>query len=166
MKDWYVLHTKTGHERYVAVQLHQHQMDVFLPIVRICPANARAAREQPFFPGYLFARSIRQADNLDVLRWTPGVRTLVEFDGQVARVSDSFVAELRRRLRRVRPVADMVFDADDARGRSSIPGGPFAGFEGIFDGRLYGARRAQLLLSCIQNEHWRGCLAKAAAKHP
>ncbi len=155
MEQWYLVQTKPSRERQVAVQVHQRGFDVYLPLIWVSPVNPRASRERPYFPGYLFVKFDLQSVGEDVIRWSQGVRGLVEFCGERVTVSDSFVAELQQCLHRVRAVGGM--DRDGARPADFLPvsPGPFEGYEGIFNARLLGADRARILLACVHQEFQR-----------
>jgi transcriptional antiterminator RfaH len=155
MENWYLVHTKPSQERQVAVQLYQRGFGVYLPLIWVSPVNPRASRERPYFPGYVFTRLDLQFVGAHLIRWSPGVRGLVECNGAPLPISDAFVAELQQCLNRVRAVGGM--DGDGARCADFLPvnQGPFEGYEGIFNARLHGADRARILLACVEQEFWR-----------
>jgi transcriptional antiterminator RfaH len=149
MEHWYALHAKPHRERQVAEFLRQRNVDVYLPLVRINPVNPRAARQRPFFPSYLFARTDLQAVGAGTLRWTPGLRRLVEFDGQPAIVPDVFIAELKRRLGEILAAGGLSLDGLERGDPIRIVAGPFAGYEAVFDSRLPGRERVRVMLELI-----------------
>jgi transcriptional antiterminator RfaH len=150
MENWYILQTKASRERQVAVHLHQRGFSVYLPLIWASPVNPRAARERPYFPGYLFARLDFEAITVDVVRWCPGAKGLVEFCSEAVAVSDAFMAELQQRLERVRAVGGMAREGRRRAEFLPVNSGPFEGFEGMFNARLLGAERARILLACAQ----------------
>lgn len=108
-----------------------------------------AARQRPFFPGYLFVRTNLVEVGSNALRWTPGVHGLVEFGGEPAIVPAHLVHELKQRLLRIQasvgqPVPD--FKQGD---RVRVISGPLAGYEAIFDLQLNGRQRVQVLLAFL-----------------
>ncbi len=149
MQQWYVLHTKPHKERQVAYALRFQKLEVFLPIVRVNPVNPRAARERAYFPSYLFAHLDLSVTGLDVVQWTPGLRSLVHFGGQPAAVPDNLILELKRRLSEIRAAGGLVFDGLKPGERVRIVNGPFARYEGVFDVRLPGTERVRVLLELI-----------------
>ncbi len=149
MQQWYVLHTKPHKERQVASALRFQKLEVFLPIVRVNPVNPRAARERAYFPNYLFAHLDLSVTGLDVVQWTPGLRSLVLIGDQPAAVHDSLIIELKRRLSEIRAAGGLVFDGLKPGERIRIVNGPFAGYEGVFDVRLSGTERVRVLLELI-----------------
>jgi transcriptional antiterminator RfaH len=155
MEHWYLVHTKPNRERGVAVQLHQRGLIVYLPLIWNSPVSSRGSREQPYFPGYLFARLNPQAVGLNVVRWSPGVSGLVEADSEPVSISDAFVAELQQRLNHSRADRDMGQKAARTGDFLQVNRGPFEGYEGIFNAQLLGPDRAQILLACVQQEYSR-----------
>ncbi len=155
MDHWHIAHTKRFKERHVAAQLHQRGVEVYLALVAISPANPRAAREQAFFPGYLFVRSSEPAGLPAGVRWASGCRGFVEFGGELAAVADSFVDELHQRLQQTQAIYAMAFGCRVDQTAGPIPRGPFAGYEALFNPKLPAVQRSRLLLACIQEEHWR-----------
>jgi transcriptional antiterminator RfaH len=149
MEQWYALHAKPHKERQVAEHLRQRSLEVYLPLVRVNPVNPRSARIRPYFPCYLFVRADVQAVGLGALQWTPGLRRLVEFDGQPAVVPGEFIAELRRRLRRIQAAGGLVLGGLDRGDRVRIVAGPFAGYEAVFDARLSGSERVRVMLQLL-----------------
>jgi transcriptional antiterminator RfaH len=164
---WYLVQTKKKCERRVAVEWHQRGLEVYLPLVWGSPVNPRAARERPFFPGHLFARLDLEAVAAAVVRWSPGIRGLVEFNGEPAPLSDAFVAGLRRRLEGIRAVGAMGQDGSRAADFVPMSRSPFDGYEGLFNPALLGAERTRILLACVQQEHFRQALqARLGRRQP
>ena len=155
MEQWYALHAKPHKERQVAEHLRQRKVEVYLPLVRVNPVNPRAARKRPYFPCYLFVKADLQAIGLGALQWTPGLRRLVEFDGQPAIVPDSFMTELKRRLGQIQAAGGMALDGLDRGDPVRIVAGPFAGYEAVFDFRLPGSERVRVLLELIARSQGR-----------
>ena len=149
MEQWYALHAKPHKERQVAENLRQRKLEVFLPLVRVNPVNPRAARKRPYFPSYLFVKADLQAIGLGALQWTPGLRRVVEFDGQPAVVPDKFVSELKRRLNQIQAAGGLALDGLERGDPVRIVAGPFAGYEAVFDFRLPGSERVRVLLELI-----------------
>lgn len=156
MEQWYALHAKPHKERQVAENLRQRKFEVYLPLVRVNPVNPRSARLRPYFPSYLFAKADLQAVGLGALQWTPGLRRMVEFDGQPAVVPDNFIAELRRRLSQIQAAGGLVLDGLGRGDPVRIVSGPFTGYEAVFDSRLPGSERVRVLLQLIAASQRRG----------
>lgn len=153
MEHWYALHAKPHRERQVAENLRQRKFEVYLPLVRVNPINPRAARLRPFFPSYLFAKADLPAVGPGALKWTPGLRRLVEFDNQPAIVPAHFIRELQRRLGQIQAAGGLALDGLDRGDPVRIVAGPFSGYEAVFDSRLPGNERVRVLLELIAQSH-------------
>lgn len=149
MEHWYALHAKPHRERQVAEQLRQRNLEVYLPLVRVNPVNPRASRQRPFFPCYLFVKADPQSSDASALKWTPGLRRLVEFDGQPALVPELFIRELQRRLSQIQAAGGLALVGLDSGDPVRIVAGPFAGYEAVFDSRLPGSERVRVMLEWI-----------------
>jgi transcriptional antiterminator RfaH len=154
MKHWYVLHTKPHKEYQVADHLARRRIEAYAPFVPAQRVNPRAAREQPYFPSYIFAHADLDAIGVSAVQWTPGLRRLVEFGGQPAIVPDNFVHEIKRRVDHICEAGGMIYDGLERGVSIKITSGPFAGYEGVFDWRLSGSERVRVLLTLIEKK---GC---------
>jgi transcription antitermination factor NusG len=162
MERWYLIHAKPSRERSVAVQLHQRGFVIYLPLIWGTTGQLRAPIERPYFPGFLFARLDLELTGVNVVRWTPGVRGLVEANDEPAPIADEFVLELRTRLDRVRAPGNLAARAAWSAALHASDG-PWAGYEGILNPLLSGADRAQLLVACIQHAYWRQAAPRPAS---
>jgi hypothetical protein len=79
----------------------------------------------------------------------------VEFYGEPVFVSDAFMTGLQQSLTRLPAIGAMA--SDGTRGAPFAPtsGGPFKGYEGIFNPALSGVDRTGILLACIKQDFWR-----------
>lgn len=147
--SWYALHIKPHKERFVRDWLTVQNIPFFHPHVRVQPKNPRAAKERPYFPGYMFVRVDLHSLGDNAFAWTPGTTGLVAFGGQPAIVPDHLIAELRERVNRIEASGGLIL-ADLQKGdRVRITGGVFAGYEAIFDMTLPGKERVQVLLAFL-----------------
>lgn len=144
-----MLRTKPKKEHFVQQQLLAREAPLYFPAVRVKPVNPRAARVRPYFPGYLFVRADLEREGQNAYSWLPGVVGLVQFGGEPAVVPDSLVHELQERLARVAEVGPEELDGLQQGDRVRIVGGPFAGYEALFDLRLPGKDRVQVLLAFL-----------------
>lgn len=148
---WYVLRVKPHKERAVLAQLQMRDVDVYFPVLRVNPVNPRAARERPYFPGYIFVRVNLTELGANALRWVPGAHGLVEFGGVPAVVPANLIQEIEIRLAKIEARGGLALDKLKHGDRVRITGGLFAGYEAIFDERLPGNQRVQVLLSFLSN---------------
>lgn len=157
MLIWYALRTKPRKELHVAEQLMLARIPVYLPVVRLSPA---ARREEPFFPGYLFAQADLREAASKALHWTPGLIGPVEFGGEPAPIADDFVLRLRRRLEQIRAAGGLILNDLHPGDSVTVVSGPLAGYEALFDCRLSSAERVRILLTLVEP----GCHRRRSAR--
>lgn len=147
-KSWYVVYTKPCKETQVSEYFLSHSFGVFYPTIRVKPADPRSACVRPYFPRYLFLNVDLEEVGISSIQWAPGVVGLVQFGGQPATVPDHIVRCLEQRVQEIqaRYKSDSQFSPGDS---VCIVDGPFAGYEGIFDTRLGGGQRIQILLEML-----------------
>jgi len=125
---WYVIHTRSRHEKRVSDQLQFKQVETFLPLYRSKRNwNGRnAVVDLPLFPGYVFVR-IPLAERLSVLT-LGGVAGLVSFQGAPVPLPDIELERMRTclSLKSAEPVP--YFQAGN---RVRIVAGALAGLEGV-----------------------------------
>lgn len=146
---WYVIHSKPRKEGQVSAYLDAQGLETFYPTVRVQPVNPRAARMRSYFPGYLFVRADLEAVGVSALQWVPGAIRLVQFGGEPARVPDNVIAELKRHVRRVNAGGGLTLHGLKPGDVVRITHGPLAGYEAVFDLRLSGSERVQVLLEML-----------------
>jgi transcription antitermination factor NusG len=126
--NWYALYTCPRHEKSVAHQIEQRNLDCFLPLYRSVRSwkDRRKELELALFPGYVFVQ-MELADRLRVLA-LPSVVHLVSFNGVPARLPEGEVEGLRQRLigAKVEPHPYLCVGR-----RVRVTAGPMQGLEGI-----------------------------------
>lgn len=141
-KKWYIVHTYSGHENKVKVNLERRieSMSMQHKIFRVespqktvtkVKDGKRMERDEKLFPGYVLVEMIMDDDSWHVVRHTPGV---TKFVGTPKRPLPAKESEIRR-----------ILGKGDARGpvekakivinlkvgdMISITSGPFTDFEG------------------------------------
>lgn len=126
---WYAAYTRAQHEKQVALQLDERNVEHYLPlyeVVRQWKDRCKRVR-MPLFPGYVFVR-IPLLNRLDVLR-IPGVVHLVGFNGSPTALDDEEVESLRCALAQGVGAQPHPFLTIGRRVR--ITTGPLAGLNGI-----------------------------------
>ena len=95
-RAWYACYTRARHEKRVNARLEERGFDTFLPLVpRVRQWHDREKVVQwPLFPSYVFAR-FDLGSLADVLR-TPGVSTVVRFNGRPVPVPQEEIDSVRR----------------------------------------------------------------------
>ncbi len=147
--SWYVMHTKPKKEAPVNNYLEAQGFEVFFPSVKVKPVNPRSRKIRPLFPRYLFVRADLDTVGISALRWVPFAIGLVEFDGHPAKVPDRVIQEIKEKVAQLRTSGGAPFDEFQQGDRVRISRGPLAGYEGIFDMRLSGTMRVQLMLDML-----------------
>jgi transcription antitermination factor NusG len=144
---WYAAYTCTNHERRVAQQLAERQVENFLPLYRSVRhwKDRRKELQLALFPSYVFVR-MDVANRLRVLQ-LPGVVNLVSFGGLPAALPDSEIEGLRNGLMSDGRVESHPYLAAGRRVR--IVDGPFSGIEGVIV-RRRDKLRVVLSISLIQ----------------
>jgi len=151
MREWYLLRTKTGEERKAQRYLDGLVESTLLPLgkTQVRQRGGVVERIAPLFPCYLFALFSLSVAARKV-RYTPGVRDIVQFGGQAAIVPHWVIDQLALRCADG-PVAlsKPSFSPGDA---IKVLDGPFQQFEAIFDAYLSGTERVSVLLSIMNAE--------------
>jgi transcription antitermination factor NusG len=144
---WYAAYTCTNHERRVAQQLAEREVESFLPLYRSVRRwkDRRKELQLALFPGYVFVH-MDVANRLRVLQ-LPGVVNLVSFGGVPAPLPDGEIEGLRNGLTNEGQVESHPYLAAGRRVR--IVDGPFSGVEGIVV-RRKDKLRVVLSISLIQ----------------
>lgn len=146
MEHWYALFTKPRKEHQVGDELAQKGIEAYVPSIRV-PHRRHGWVKRAFFPRYIFARVDFEAVGISQVRWTPGLTTIVNFEGRPAWVPDEVVERLKERLGELEEEGYAAqFRPGD---RVRITAGPFQDFEAVFDRRLSSADRVQVLLQVL-----------------
>jgi transcriptional antiterminator RfaH len=147
---WYTMFSKPRKEIQVEDYLRNRGFEVFHPMVNVKPANPRALKTRSYFPRYLFVRADMEAIGPSALEHVPGSVGLVQFDGYAPPIADTIIYELRRRMAALEHEESLPLGGLRHGDPVFIVRGPFAGYDAIFDTRLNGQERVQVLL------HWLG----------
>jgi transcriptional antiterminator NusG len=137
-KRWYVVHTYSGHENKVKVNLEKRiefmnmgdkifRIEVPEKTVSKVKDGKRIDKEEKLFPGYVYVEMIMDDDSWYVVRHTPGVTKFVGAERKPIPVKDSEIKKiLRRSQANITKVEIDVRIGDKVR----IISGPFADFVG------------------------------------
>lgn len=127
---WYVVHTRSRHEKIVRDELTKKGIENYLPIFREwhCWKDRKKSVDQPVFSGYVFARFAEVARR-DVLR-TRGAVRILGTGSYLAPVPDVEIESVRRMLE----VADHCGRHPFLREGSwvRVRRGPLKNLEGLF----------------------------------
>jgi transcription antitermination factor NusG len=94
---WYAIATRSRHEKMVAEQLWQKEVECFLPLREVLSKwKDRYKKVQfPLFPGYLFVHVPIEERRLDILKVSSVVRIL-GFKGQATSVPEDQLEAVKR----------------------------------------------------------------------
>jgi transcriptional antiterminator RfaH len=149
-RRWYVVYSKPRKEEFAEINLKSKGLRTFFPRL-LLPGLARGQRRiVPLFPNYLFVYIDCLSDEYAYVRWSPGVKRLVGFNGSPTPLDESIVGFL-------------IGQADEAgviRARSSlkvgqsvhISGGPFDGLVGIIQEPPDARGRVKVLMSLLNRQ--------------
>ncbi len=127
--NWFAAYTNSHHEKRVAAQFAERQIESFLPLYATrhrwrngCDMNL----DLPLFPNYVFVR-VDPRERVRVLE-VPGVVSLVGFGRTLAPLPDFEIEALRSSIgqRKIEPHPYLVIGE-----RVRIKAGPMAGMEGV-----------------------------------
>jgi transcriptional antiterminator RfaH len=148
--SWYTIRSKPNKEDFLSRQLKAHELEVFFPVLRVKPVNPRSRKIRPYFPNYLFLRVDLDVINISDLQWMPGASNLVSFDGVPASVPDSLIDAIRKKVNHHNEVMENQTKNFVVGDEVVIQGGPFAGYEAVFDANISGEDRVRVLLNLLQ----------------
>jgi transcriptional antiterminator RfaH len=147
---WYALRSKPNREEALCREVDSRGYLTFYPRLQVRPANPRARKIRPYFPGYLFVQANLLQVGLSIFSWLPYSRGLVCFGGEPAEVPEVLIQGIRRRVNEVNAEGSEQL-LDFKPGDTVImQEGPFAGYKAVFDARLKGTQRVRVLLELLQ----------------
>ena len=128
-EHWYAAYTCANHEKRVAQQLIERQVEHFLPLYRSVRrwSDRRMQIDLPLFPGYVFVR-LALRDRVRVLQ-IPSVVRLVGFGGLPTALPDQEMEAMRNGLQRQLRLEPHPYLTIGRRVR--LKSGPLVGLEGI-----------------------------------
>jgi len=151
-EQWYAVHVKVHKEQSVHDYLVRQGKTDFFPYLRVQPVNPRSRKRRPFFPGYIFVRLDLEELGANALRWTEGTYGLVTFGDEPASVPISLIDAIRRQVEDINAAGGMTAAEMEPGDRVRIVEGAFEGYEAIFDTKLAGKDRVQVLLSYLSHQ--------------
>ena len=155
MMHWYAFQSKARKERLLCEQLRVRRIETFFPHIQVCSANSRALRIKPYFPGYIFGHFELETAGRSFLDWIPGAVGIVSFGGEAVSIPDYFIHILRQHLEKINASGTEMAKDFQPGDKVAVHEGPFAGYEGVFNSRLPGRDRVEVLLKMLQGTHIR-----------
>jgi transcription antitermination factor NusG len=137
-------------ERQVDEFLTANGLDTFLPLVHKYIVRRRRKELTPFFSCYMFARVEPSSRAYLSLPWTPGLRSIVKFEGKIAPVPDDIISRLRDRLGQLDRSGYFERQHDFRPGDLvRITTGPLKDIDAVFDRALSKEGRVRVLLDIL-----------------
>jgi transcriptional antiterminator RfaH len=146
---WYCARTQPKHEHIAAGNLRVRLgLEVFHPRLRLERATRRGPVRlvESLFPCYLFVRC-RLSEQIDQIRYTNGISSLVHFGPSIPTVPDEIVEELRSCFESEEPM--VAQDPVQAGTEVTVAEGSFLGSRGIVVRILPSKQRVQILLDFL-----------------
>jgi len=148
---WYVLHAAPNGEPQVCKYLGLHGIEgyapKFPPAPRTKPGSVRDRRHRWVFPGYVFLKIPAEFASWDLIRWGPGVRRMLQEDGEPGTVDEFVVDRVRQRL------AERSLTQTRPTLRKGQPvliqSGPLRMVDAIFEKNLDATERVQVLVQLL-----------------
>ena len=148
--EWYVLRSQPNKEMILWREVTARGLECFYPRLKVRPANPRSRTVRPYFPGYLFLHADIGQVGAGTFQWMPFSGGLLAFDGIPATVPENLVHAIRRHVEQIQAAGGEHLAGLKHGEEVVIRGGPFAGYEAIFDARLPGRERVRVLLKLLQ----------------
>ena len=149
---WFALKSHPYKEDLLKHQAETHGFEVFYPRIRVQPVNPRSRRIHPYFPGYLFVHIDLEESGTSIFQWMPYASGLVSFGGEPSAVPDALIVAIRKRVGEIAEAGGELFDHLKAGDPVLIQGGPFEGYEAVFDTRISSSERVRVLLKILNNQ--------------
>jgi transcriptional antiterminator RfaH len=146
---WACIRTHPKHEHIAAAQLsYVPGVEVFNPQLRFerQTRRGRMRSTESLFVNYLFARFVIET-TLERVRYTPSVKTVLQFGERIATIPDAVIQELRQTL--LENVNTVFTDAPSEGDEAEISNGPFQGEKGIIVRVLPARERVEILLDVL-----------------
>jgi transcriptional antiterminator RfaH len=148
-KNWYVLRSKPHKERALFNYATQHKYEVFYPTIPVNPVNPRASKIRPYFPGYMFLRTVIAQFGNSAFHWMPFSQGLLRIGNEPASVPENIIFSLQKRVEKIWKAGGMMIDELVKGDNVIIHRGAFEGYRAIFDIRIPGTERVKVLLEVL-----------------
>jgi transcriptional antiterminator NusG len=137
-KRWYIIHTYSGHENKVKINLERRiesmgmQGKIFRvevpqkPVTKIKDGK-RVEKDEQLFPSYVLIEMIMDDDSWYCVRYTPGVTKFVGGEKKPIPARDSEIKKILGRSQNTKQKVEIDLKAGD---NIQVISGPFSDFEG------------------------------------
>lgn len=148
-RQWYVVYSKPRREEFAQSQLRRKGLEVFFPRLALPHPRPRQGQIIPLFPNYLFVR-LQLPEEYNYALWSPGVKTIVNFNGTPAPIEENIVNFLRKEadLEGIIKGQHNLVVGQEIR----IKGGPFDGLIGIIQDPPDARGRVGVLMELLKRQ--------------
>ena len=164
--QWHVLRSKPNKEMSLWRELVTRGFECFYPQLHLRPANPRSRKVRAYFPGYMFVQTDMEQVGASTFRWMPFSSGFIAFDGVPATVPDNLLQAIRRHVDQINAAGEQLLAGLRPGDAVVIEGGPFDGYDAIFDVRLSGTERVRVLLKLLQSRQLNVELPAAQIQRP
>ena len=148
--QWYVLRSRPNKEMILWQEITARGLECYYPQLHVRPVNPRSRKVRPYFPGYLFLHTDIGQVGAGTFHWMPFSGGLLAFDGIPATVPQNLIQAIRRHVEQINAAGGELLVGLKRGDTVVVRGGPFEGYEAIFDARLPGRDRVRVLLKLLQ----------------
>jgi transcription elongation factor/antiterminator RfaH len=146
MQRWYVVYSKPRKEEFALFHLWRKGLETFFPRLLLPHSSLTRQRIVPLFPNYLFVQ-LRAYEEYNYVRWSPGVRCVVNFNGTLIPIEDEIIRFLKQKAN---PEGILEAHSSLVAGKEvRIIGGPFEGLVGLIQNPPDARGRVRVLLELL-----------------
>ncbi|MCM8812798.1 MAG: transcription termination/antitermination protein NusG [Candidatus Omnitrophica bacterium] len=142
-KQWFVVHTQTGHEQRVKthlenrIRVHNAQetvAQILIPTEKISEVRGgkKKIMERKFFPGYILINMDLTDESWYLVRNTPGITGFIGPGAKPHPLSEAEVAKILKQAEesKEKPIPKVIFEKGE---QVKVTEGPFTNFSGAID---------------------------------
>lgn len=143
VKQWYVIHTQTGHEERVKVtlesrahqfNLHEKITQVLIPTEKVSEIKAgkKKISTRKFFPGYVLVEMEMNDETWYLVKNTPGVSGFIGSGRRPLPLKDAEVNSIIRQAeeKKEKPTPKIIYEKGES---VRVKEGPFVNFNGTIE---------------------------------
>jgi transcription elongation factor/antiterminator RfaH len=148
MLNWYLIYTKPKNEDIVSHKFIQVGFKVLNSKIKERKYYRRRLQDvtSPLFPCYIFVKFDYPKD-YRLIKYTRGVKRIVGTDSTPTIVPQHIINSINRRMEQgIITIGPPDFKSGE---EVVIKGGPFQGFDAVFERKLKGSERVSILLKAI-----------------
>ena len=148
--QWYALRSKPNKEGPLWREVHAQGFEGYYPQICVQPIDPRSRKVRPYFPGYMFVHLDLPTVGYSAFRWLPYSYGLVNFGSDPTSVPEELIHAIHHRVEAINKAGGENLDGLRHGEPIMIQGGPFTGYEALFDVRLPGGDRVRVLLKLLE----------------